>query len=878
MPLSLTLTTDEPQTAWLLQSGKMDVFAIALTNDAEGLRRYLFSVTAGEVLFTIPTNVPPASYKIVAVAIEAPTLVQLTPTELEQTARRQNLVSLAKRWRDHLNGVISNVGISLPSIDANSENALPDVLANLHDEFLQGLTQLEHQELQRKRIQLQDRERFDRQVTTQALDQLTAILSPRSTASGEAETALLTAMGAVGRAAGIVIRPPAQLDRVTEPSEMLEEIARASRIRMRRIVLDDGWWQTDCGALLGYMEADDRPVALLPIAAGKYELFDPETRTRSPINQRTVHQLSPSAYTFYRSLPQRVETALDLLKFALAGRTKEGITILWTGIATVGLAMLTPLATALLIDVALSNANRSLLWQIGLGLLAASVGGALFQLAQRRVTLRVETIADLTTQAALWDRLLTLKVSFFRQYAMGDLKSRVLSINQIRSLLGGVTLSTIFTSLFSLLNLVFLFFYSVHLAAVAVVVVFIALLVTNGVRLATLRYFRPLQALEGSLFGTMVQIIGGVAKLRVAGAENRAFAYWSTLYGQQLRLTLRTQFLEDLLAVFNGVLPTVSSIVLFGLAAVLIHQFQTQGTGLSTGAFLGFNVAFGTFIAGATSLSNTIVKVLEAGILWERTQPILNAEPEVDERKADPGQLEGQLLIDRLTFRYREEGPRVLDQVTLEAKAGEFIALVGASGSGKSTILRSILGFETPESGTIYYDGQDLSGLDVSAVRRQLGVVLQNGRINSNSIFENIANGALVTLEDVWEAAHFAGFADDIQAMPMGMHTVIAEGGLNLSGGQRQRLLIARALVLKPKILLMDEATSALDNRTQEIVSRNLEQLQVTRLVIAHRLSTIRHADRIYVLDRGQVVQQGTFDQLANQPGLFQTLMARQIV
>jgi ATP-binding cassette subfamily C protein len=877
MPLSLTLTTDEPQSAWLLQSGEMDVFAIALTNGTEGLRRYLFSMTAGEALFSIPTDVAAASYKILAMAIGAPTLIQLTPTKIEQTARRQNVVSLARQWRDRLNGVVSDVGISLPLIDANSENSL-ECLADLHREFLQGLSQLEQQELQRKRIQLQDRERFDRQVTTQALDQLTAILSPRSTASGEAETALLTAMGAVGRAAGIVIRPPAQLDRVTEPSEMLAEIARASRIRMRRIVLDDGWWQTDCGPLLGYMEADDRPVALLPIAAGKYELLDPETRTRSPINHRTVHQLSPTAYTFYRSLPQRVETALDLLKFALAGRTKEGITILWTGIATVGLAMLTPLATALLIDVALPNANRSLLWQIGLGLLAASAGGALFQLAQRRVTLRVETIADLTTQAALWDRLLTLKVSFFRQYAMGDLKSRVLSINQIRSLLGGVTLSTIFTSLFSLLNLVLLFFYSVHLAAVAVVVVFIALLVTNGVRLATLRYFRPLQALEGSLFGTMVQIIGGVAKLRVAGAENRAFAYWSTLYGQQLRLTLRTQFLEDLLAVFNGVLPTVSSIVLFGLAAVLIHQFQTQGTGLSTGAFLGFNVAFGTFIAGATSLSNTIVKVLEAGILWERTQPILNAEPEVDERKADPGQLEGHLLIDRLTFRYREEGPRVLDQVTLEAKAGEFIALVGASGSGKSTILRSILGFETPESGTIYYDGQDLSGLDVSAVRRQLGVVLQNGRINSNSIFENIANGALVTLEDVWEAAHFAGFADDIQAMPMGMHTVIAEGGLNLSGGQRQRLLIARALVLKPKILLMDEATSALDNRTQEIVSRNLEQLQVTRLVIAHRLSTIRHADRIYVFDRGQVVQQGTFDQLANQPGLFQTLMARQIV
>jgi ATP-binding cassette subfamily C protein len=249
----------------------------------------------------------------------------------------------------------------------------------------------------------------------------------------------------------------------------------------------------------------------------------------------------------------------------------------------------------------------------------------------------------------------------------------------------------------------------------------------------------------------------------------------------------------------------------------------------------------------------------------------------VDLSKADPGKLMGRIVVDHITFRYRQDGPLTLDDVSLYAEPGEFIALVGGSGSGKSTIFRLLLGFETAEDGTVYYDGQDLSGLDVDAVRRQLGVVLQSGRITSASIFDNIASGARITLDEAWEAARMSGFADDVAAMPMQMHTVISEGGGNLSGGQRQRLLIARALVLKPRILLFDEATSALDNRTQAIVSESLDKLQVTRMVIAHRLSTIRNAHRIYVLDCGRILQQGSFEELASQEGLFAQLMQRQM-
>jgi ABC-type bacteriocin/lantibiotic exporter with double-glycine peptidase domain len=329
---------------------------------------------------------------------------------------------------------------------------------------------------------------------------------------------------------------------------------------------------------------------------------------------------------------------------------------------------------------------------------------------------------------------------------------------------------------------------------------------------------------------------------------------------------------------FNTIIPILTSGALFWFTIKLLENpTSSGGMELSLGTFLAFNTAFANFTRGTTDLSNTVTEILQILPQWRRTQPILATIPEVDLGKADPGKLTGKITLDHITFRYRSDGPLILDDVSISANPGEFIALVGGSGSGKSTILRLLLGFETPQAGSVYYDGQDLSGLDLDAVRRQLGVVLQNGRLMSASIFENIAGGAQMTMSEAWEAAQMSGFADDITAMPMQMHTVVSEGGGNLSGGQRQRLLIARALVLKPRILLFDEATSALDNRTQAIVSESLEKLQVTRIAIAHRLSTIRNAHRIYVLQGGRVVQQGTFEELAGMEGLFAQLMARQM-
>ncbi len=735
----------------------------------------------------------------------------------------------------------------------------------------------EQEQLQVEVAQYQAREQLNQQTAANALGGLAGVLNPRRTEAIAQGAPVLIAAQAVGKAMGAAISPPARSEDLTRVKDPIEAITRASRLRFRRVLLRADWWKQDNGPLLAYTEEDNRPVALLPKGSGQYELFDPETQTRKPINAKLAETLAPVAYMFYRSLPQQADKALNLLRHVMRGRYRDLLIVVSLAIGGTLLGMLTPQATAILMDTAIPDSNRSLLLQLGMGLLAAALGSAIFELSQGILVTRLETGTETDMQTGLWDRLLTLPTAFFRRYSIGDLVGRVSAVQQIRQQIGATTMRSILSSIFALLNLALLFTYSVTLTWVALGVALVSILVTTASGILLLRQNQPLLELSGELNGLMVQLIDGVSKLRVAGAEQRAFAHWAKGYQEQVRRTVNIQLIEGAVQTVNQLIPTVTSVLLFWFAVGLIQRAQAQGgVGLTAGTFLAFNSAFGTFMGGMTDLSNTITTSLDVVQLWRRAKVILEEKPEVDPSKADPGRLSGGILLDHITFRYREDGPLTLEDLTVRADPGEFIALVGPSGSGKSTVFRLLLGFDMPLSGTVYFDGQDLAGLDVGAVRKQIGVVLQNSRIMSGSIFDNIAAGALVTLDEAWEAARMAGFAEDVESMPMGMHTVISEGGGNLSGGQRQRLIIARALVLRPKILLFDEATSALDNRTQAIVSASVDRLRATRIVIAHRLSTIRNADRIYVIEAGRVVQQGSFDKLSQEPGLFAELMARQ--
>ncbi|UKO95890.1 NHLP bacteriocin export ABC transporter permease/ATPase subunit [Nostoc sp. UHCC 0870] len=780
-----------------------------------------------------------------------------------------------KMWLEAVEGV--QLTIQTTSQFWHSDHLLAG-LSGMHIQLLQCVDFFDRQEAEAEMMRLRDRQRLNRQVTSQALGELASTLSPQDGNFFLEGTPLLVAAGAVGKALGVKICPPARSENLKRVKEPLEAIVRASRLRMRRVLLRDNWWEKDCGPIVAYTEADNRPVALLPISTNSYELFDPIGQTRIKVNELVAETLSPVAYVFYRSFPDQVLNTYNVILFALKGRRLDILVTLLTGIAVTLLGMITPQATAIIMDNAIPDSDRGLLLQIGMGLLVAALGTVLFQLAQGFALLRIETAAATATEVAVWDRLMNLPVSFFRQYTTGDLHSRASSVGEISRELSANTIIQLITSFFALFYLGQLFNYNFQLAllAVAVAIVTGAVTIISGIILVG--KVRPLLELQGNIFGQTVQIINGISKLHIAGAEERAFATWGKDYTRQLKLTLSTQQVEDVVVLFNTVMPILTSGILFWLTINQFKEAQTSGTMVITiGTFLAFNAAFEQFVGGTTNLSNIVTDIVQITPHWKRTQPILQAIPEVDLSKADPGKLIGKIVIDHIMFRYRSDGPLTLDDVSITAQPGEFIALVGGSGSGKSTIFRLLLGFETPESGSIYYDGQDLSGLDVEAVRRQLGVVLQNGRLNAGSIFENIAGGANITFDEAWEAARMSGFADDVAAMPMEMHTVVSEGGGNLSGGQRQRLLIARALVLKPRILLFDEATSALDNRTQAIVSESLDKMQVTRIVIAHRLSTIRNAHRIYVLQAGRIVQQGSFRELAAVEGLFAQLMARQM-
>jgi NHLM bacteriocin system ABC transporter ATP-binding protein len=715
----------------------------------------------------------------------------------------------------------------------------------------------------------------DKAALEVAFGNLESIMNrPRAArAAAGAESALLAACRLAGARLGIDVVEPQSHGR-RSGGNPLEEIARASRFCVRRIELREGWHRRDGGPLVGFLAENESPVALLPAGPRAYEIHDVVAGRVQPVNAANARAVGATAFMFYRCLPDRPLCGLDLARFACRG--------IWRDVAAVGLlgagggilSLLTPVAIGHLFDSVIPGVEHGQLLQLTLGLIVAAFAAGSFQVSRNLAMIRVKHRSGDAVQAAVWERLVNLPARFFAGYTAGDLGTRAMGVEAIMEALSASAISTIVSSAFSLLALVLLFLYSppAALAGTGLVLVVLTVIVVCGV--LQVRYQKHIEEGRGRLAGMLLQFMNGIAKLRVAASEDRAFAQWAGRFAGQRRLEVRSRVISNNLSVFVSTFPVVCTMVIF----VLVAGAGGGAAAMTTGAFLAFMSAFATLLTGMMQLGSTAVGVLNVVPIWQRLRPILQAAPEIDPNKADPGPLRGRIEVSRLSFRYEADGPQVLDNVTFDAEPGEFIALVGPSGSGKSTLLRLLLGFEQPDSGSIAYDGFDAAGLDPWRLRRQLGVVLQNGDLLPGDIFTNIVGSAVdLTLNDAWEAARHAGLDKDIEQMPMGMHTVITEGGGTLSGGQRQRLMIARALVTRPRIVFFDEATSALDNPTQAIVTESLDRLRATRVVIAHRLSTIINADRIFVLDGGRLVQSGTYADLVERPGLFQELVKRQI-
>ncbi|MBN1565593.1 MAG: NHLP bacteriocin export ABC transporter permease/ATPase subunit, partial [Anaerolineae bacterium] len=601
----------------------------------------------------------------------------------------------------------------------------------------------------------------------------------------------------------------------------------------------------------------------------RYDLHDPATGDVLPVDATLANQLRPTAYMLYRPFPDRALGVWDLLVFGLRGARRDVFMVLLVGIVGGVLGILTPIITGVIFDDLIPAGEQNQLVVLG-GVLAISAGAvALFQLVRSIGLLRIEGRLDSAIQAAVWDRLLSLSPNFFRQYAAGDLAERALGIARIKQVMSGAVLLAFLAGVFSWFNVVVLFYYDVQLALITIGFVTLATVITGLLSLRLLHFQRQIDHQQGAISGLIAQLIGGIAKLRVAGAESRAYFLWADAFSRQKRLAFQAGTIHNYLDIMVSVIPVLASMVLY---AAMSHQ-----TTLSTGAFIAFYAAFTLFMSAGLQLAVALVSVVSVVPTYERLTPILRTLPEVDAQKVDPGELTGAIEVNHVSFRYDPDGPLILDDITFNVRSGEFVALVGPSGSGKSTLLRHLLGFEMPDSGAIYYDGHSLREADLRAVRRQIGVVLQHSQVMTGSILDNILGANKLSAEDAWNAARRAGIAADIEAMPMGMQTYISEGGSTFSGGQRQRLLIARALVTHPRIIFFDEATSALDDKSQSLVTESLRQIDATRIVIAHRLSTIRDADRIMVLVRGQLVEMGTYEELMEQRGVFASLAQRQL-
>ena len=664
-------------------------------------------------------------------------------------------------------------------------------------------------------------------------------------------------------------KPQEVPDNIRDMNEVLEFLLRPYGIMRRTVHLDDGWYRDAVGAMLATRTDDGSVVALIPCGLSGYRFHDRKTGKTVRLNRATQGLIERDAIAFYKPFPLTKMTVGDLMKYILQQITPADVALLAVAMLIVtGIGALTPwLNKKLFSDVLTSGSPRALIG-VAAFLICATVSALLFGSVQTMLTARIGTKLNVSTEAATMMRILSLPASFFKQFSAGELSNRAQYINGLCTQMTEMALTTGLTSIFSLVYIAQIFVYAPALVVPSLLVTLLTLLITVAQILLQIRVTRRQMELASQVSGMSYQLISGVQKIRLSGAEKRAFARWGRLYAKEARLAYDPPRFLHVAPVITMAVSLVGTMVMYALAV---------RSGVSVAEYYAFNSAYGMVNAAFLALSGIAAGAAQIKPVLDMARPILEAEPEVAVDKQVLTRLSGGVELNNVTFRYTEDMPPVLDDLSLKIRPGQYVAIVGKTGCGKSTLMRLMLGFELPQKGAVYYDGRDLKRIDLKSLRRRIGAVMQNGRMFTGDIFSNITISApWLTLDDAWEAAEIAGIADDIRAMPMGMHTMIAEGQGGISGGQRQRLLIARAVAPKPRILMFDEATSALDNITQKQVSEALDRMKCTRIVIAHRLSTIRQCDRIIVLDHGKIVEDGSYDELIAQNGFFAELVARQ--
>lgn len=680
----------------------------------------------------------------------------------------------------------------------------------------------------------------------------------------------LIAREAIGEILKYFREKPVEIpDNIEDLGEQLEYALRPSGLMVREVTLEENWQNDAYGPMLGCMKETGTAVALLPNALHSYHYKDPGTGKDVRITRKNRNLFAKEAMCFYRPLPMKSLGIKDLLLYMKNSISKGDLALIVLASAAVTLVgLIEPRIYSLITGPVIKTRNLHLLFGAGIFLLSSALAGQLIEMVRSLIMERISIKTSMAVEASVMMRILSLPVSFFRKYSSGELSSRAGSIKSLCDMILTNILSVGLTSLMSLAFVGQILRFAPALVVPSLIIIGVTVAVTVMTAFVQIGISRRRMQLDAKENGMSYAIMSGVQKLRLSGSEKRAFARWGRLYARSAALSYNPPLFIKLNRVITTAISLFGTIILYSLAI---------STGVSMNDYYAFNVAYGGVMGAFTALSGIAISVAGIKPVLEMAEPILKETPEVAADKAPVGRVSGRIEASHVSFRYSEQMPYVLRDMSLTIRSGEYVAIVGRTGCGKSTLVRLLLGFEKPETGAIYYDQRDLNDIDPRSLRRHIGVVIQNGGLFQGDIYSNIAISApSLTIEEAWEAAEKAGIADDIREMPMGMNTVISEGQGGISGGQKQRLMIARAIAPKPQILIFDEATSALDNKTQKQVSDALDELHCTRIVIAHRLSTIRNCDRILVMDQGAIVEEGRYDELIARNGRFAELVARQ--
>lgn len=658
---------------------------------------------------------------------------------------------------------------------------------------------------------------------------------------------------------------------VSDIDSQLEYVLRPHGIMRRSVKLTKGWHKDAFGAMLGVRKDDGTVVAFIPTGISGYCYFDAKSGAKVKINRSNEDLFEDEAVCFYTTFPLRALSLKDLVNYCIKiFQPSDYVAVALAGIVAAGIGLVIPAINRIIFDSVIISGEIKSLVGIAVFLICVSISSMIFTTVQSMASSRISTKMDVTVEAATMIRVLSLPADLFKEYSAGELSTRIEFIKLLCSMVINTFLQTGLTSIFSLVYVFQIRKYAPALVAPALLIILATIIVSVISTLLEMKVSKKRMEAGAKVSGLSYAFISGIQKIKLSGAEKRAFAKWGNEYAKQANLTYNSP-------VFIVLTPIISTAIT--LIGTFIIYLTAVSSGVSVADYYAFNAAYAYVSAAFIALSGVTSQIAQIKPILEMLRPILEAVPEISEKKNVVSRLSGGIEINNLHFRYVENMPYVINGLSLKIKSGQYVAIVGKTGCGKSTLMRLLLGFEKPDKGAIYYDGKDMNTLDLKSLRQHIGTVMQNGSLFEGDIYSNITIAARnLSVDDAWEAARLAGIAEDIEKLPMGMFTLVAEGGGGLSGGQKQRLMIARAIAAKPKILMFDEATSALDNITQKIVSESLSSLKCTRIVIAHRLSTIKDCDRIIVLDEGKIIEDGTYDELIQQNGYFAELVKRQQV